>query len=101
MFLHPSRAEGLPYSILEALAYGRPVLLTESTNLSELVCSHKAGWVVQPTAESIAGALHRIAATSPEKLQAMGESGRALIRDEFACDPIARRLAAVYRELVR
>jgi len=99
VFLHPSRAEGLPYSILEALAFGRPVLLTQSTNLSDLVTGYRAGWIVEPTPENIAEALHRIAATVPEELRAMGESARALIRSEFEADPIARRLVDVYREL--
>ena len=100
MFVHPSRVEGIPYAVLEALAYGRPVLLTRSTNLSEMVASHNAGWVVEPTPEGVAQAFHRIAATTPEELQAMGESALALVRSKFQSDPIARRLASVYRELV-
>jgi glycosyltransferase involved in cell wall biosynthesis len=100
VFVHPSRVEGIPYAVLEALAYGRPVLLTRSTNLSEIVASHNAGWLVEHTPESVAQAFHQIEATTLEELQAMGESALALVRSEFQSDPIARRLASVYRELV-
>jgi glycosyltransferase involved in cell wall biosynthesis len=100
VFLHPSRAEGVPYAVLEALTYSRPVLVTASTNLAEVVEAYDAGWVVEPTGNSIAHALECIQATTTDALNAKGRSARELIRREFASpDPVAGRLASVYREI--
>lgn len=100
VFLHPSRADGLPYAVLEALAYGRPVMLSPSINLAEAVARRHAGWVAQPTPESIAQTFEKMASASPEELEAAGNSAREMIREEFDAEPVARRLAAVYREIV-
>jgi glycosyltransferase involved in cell wall biosynthesis len=101
VFLHPSRAEGLPNAVLEAMAYGRPVMLTPSTNLSEPVSKLRAGWVVQPTVESIARTFEDMAGASQEELAAAGSAAREFVRAEFGSEPIARRIASVYRETAR
>jgi glycosyltransferase involved in cell wall biosynthesis len=99
LFLHPSRSEGLPYAVLEALAYGRPVMITQSTNLAEVVLEYGAGWVVAPTPSSIAETFERVAAMTPAEMQTVANSARELIRQEFASNMAASQLASIYREI--
>jgi glycosyltransferase involved in cell wall biosynthesis len=43
VFAHPSRNEGLPTAVLEALALGTPVVVTKATNVGEFVERYQAG----------------------------------------------------------
>lgn len=44
LFILTSRHEGFPMSILEALSYGLPVLITEGTNMTDIIEKANAGW---------------------------------------------------------
>lgn len=49
----PSRSEGMPMTILEALAYGIPCIVTPETNMADLIADNGCGWVTELTIESI------------------------------------------------
>ena len=58
--VHPSRHEGIPRVIREALALRCPVVVTENTNLHDIVSHYGCGAVVDTTPESIANGLGSI-----------------------------------------
>lgn len=43
VFVHPSRNEGLPASVLEALSFGIPCVVTTATNVAEEVAKYHCG----------------------------------------------------------
>jgi glycosyltransferase involved in cell wall biosynthesis len=47
-FLQPSRAEGMPLTVLEAMAYGKAVIGTNISGISELVTNGETGFLVAP-----------------------------------------------------
>jgi glycosyltransferase involved in cell wall biosynthesis len=55
--VHPSRHEGIPRVLREALAVGCPIVVTENTNLHDIVERHHAGTVVRTDPEDLARAL--------------------------------------------
>lgn len=59
MFILTSRHEGFPMSILEALSYGLPVLITKGTNMTDLVNEASAGWTCDIDVMEIAKTLER------------------------------------------
>lgn len=57
-FLQPSRAEGMPLAVLEAFAYGKPVIGTRISGTEELITPGKTGYLVEPDdSKSLADAL--------------------------------------------
>ncbi|MEM6677070.1 MAG: glycosyltransferase, partial [Pseudomonadota bacterium] len=77
--LLPSFAEGLPIVIMEALAIGRPVIVTYIAGVPELV-DQDCGWIVPAGDEAaLAEALIAMATASPERLAEMGREGRARV----------------------
>lgn len=56
-FVHPSRHEGIPRSIREAMSAGTPLIVTPETNVAEDVERYEAGFVVSCEAASIASGI--------------------------------------------
>lgn len=96
LFMHTSRWEGMPFSLLEALSLGRPVLVTPETNLSRYVQEYGAGWVVEGTPKAISQGLSAVIDASPSTLNAAGDRARSLARDNFSWSSVAREMAGVY-----
>ncbi|AMS25901.1 hypothetical protein AEM51_01640 [Bacteroidetes bacterium UKL13-3] len=43
VFVHPSRNEGLPTSVIEAASYGKPCIVTDATNIGDLITYYQCG----------------------------------------------------------
>lgn len=56
----PSRYEGIPKVVIEAMAAGLPVIATRAQGLSEIVDHGVNGLLVEPNAESIADAMQSL-----------------------------------------
>jgi glycosyltransferase involved in cell wall biosynthesis len=94
--LLPSRAEGLPIVIMEALAMGRPVIATRIAGIPELV-DEKCGWLIEPgDAEGLAQAIGQVMAANKATLDRMGREGRKRIAARHDVDKIARQLIALF-----
>jgi glycosyltransferase involved in cell wall biosynthesis len=97
-FILPSLSEGLPMVVLEAWAFGQPVLMTPECNLPEGFESG-AALRIEPTEESLKQALTSFMAMDQADRQRIGANGRALAARRFAWPVIAAEMAAVYRWL--
>lgn len=95
-FILPSFSEGLPMAVLEAWAYGLPVIMTDACNLPEGF-SAGAAMRVSPESSSIAKGLKEFSEMTPEDRQAMGGRGRQLVEQRFTWKKAATDMAAVYR----
>jgi colanic acid/amylovoran biosynthesis glycosyltransferase len=87
----PSDAEGIPVSLIEALAHGVPAVGTTVGGVAELL-GDGCGELVQPAdADELAHAIARLL-RSPQLRAERGRAGRARIEQEFAVESIVRRL---------
>ncbi len=94
----PSFAEGLPVVIMESLALRRPVLTTFVAGIPELVRAGENGWLFPAgSVQAIAEAVEDCLATPPERMAAMGESGRKSVGMRHAIDTEAGKLADLMR----
>ncbi len=88
--------DGIPVSLMEAMATGRPVISTRLSGIPELV-RDGAGRLVEPgDVEALAMAMEALARASSEERQAMGRGGRRIVEEAFQVDRQAERLAPLF-----
>ncbi|WPL19411.1 D-inositol 3-phosphate glycosyltransferase [Thiorhodovibrio winogradskyi] len=95
-FIQPSFSEGLPMVVLEAWAYGLPVLMTPQCNLPEGFQA-QAALRIAPEPEGISQGLATLFAMADAERVAMGERGRVLVEQRFSWVRIAEQMLAVYQ----
>ena len=98
-FVLPSFSEGLPMSVLEAWAYGLPVVMTPQCNLSEGFKA-EAALFTEPNAVAITSALTKLFHMSEDQKHTMGKRGRELVASQFAWKQIAEEMISVYKWLL-
>jgi glycosyltransferase involved in cell wall biosynthesis len=98
----PSRREGLPNVMLEALAHGRPVIVSDVGDTARVVEGARGGWVVpSDDPEALAGAIRGFAVTDEERRREMGARGSAYILNNYSTQKLAERTIAVYESALR
>ena len=99
IFVLPSVSEGLPISIMEAMASGKPVVATDVGGVAELVADKQTGFLVPAQRpELLADALSKFAA-DPGLRAGMGNKGLERISTEFSAGTMAKRTAEIYRTI--
>jgi glycosyltransferase involved in cell wall biosynthesis len=84
----PSRYEGLPLSIVEAMLCARPVVATNVAGNSEVVEDGVSGFLAEaPTVPSMANALERLWLRRTD-LQDIGIAAATRIRQMIPADPV-------------
>ena len=100
VFVLPSMREGLPLSVLEAMAAGRPVVASAIGGTDEIVTAGETGLLFPPgDAPALAQALRRLFA-DPDLANRLSGAARVLVRNEFAAEIMTRRVEAIYEELL-
>jgi glycosyltransferase involved in cell wall biosynthesis len=100
LFVLPSRREGMPRTILEAMAAGKPVVATDIRGCREEVIHEVTGLLV-PVADphALAQSISRLLANKEEAAQ-MGEAGRRRAESGFDEKRVLDRQVSVYAQLV-
>jgi glycosyltransferase involved in cell wall biosynthesis len=91
VFVLPSFSEGLPMSVLEALACEVPVIATRESNVGELL-AEGAGWECAADVDSIAGALREAVSASESERAERGSAGRRAIEARYGWPSVVNEL---------
>ncbi len=80
----PSYREGVPRTLLEAAAMGRPIVTTDSVGCREVVDDGVNGYLCKPRdADDLAEKMERMIALAPEVRAEMGRRGREKMEQQF------------------
>jgi glycosyltransferase involved in cell wall biosynthesis len=88
--------DGQPNVALEAMAAGKPLVVTDVGGLPALVQNEECGMMVEERDREALTAAIVTLARSPEQRAAMGAAGRARVESELNWDAYARRLVYIY-----
>lgn len=99
LFILPSRSEGMPVTVLEALSYGVPCIITPETNMAELIEQHNCGWVVNLSSSSICNSIERIVLQLHKERKELFDNAVATAR-MFDWKKIAERTINLYSEII-
>lgn len=99
VFVSASRKEGLPLTILEAMAYGLPVVATRVPGNVDTVADEVTGLLTDPgsprdLSDKVVSLLE-----DPSRRRAMGEAGRRRVEEEFSMQRMLAQTADVYRSM--
>jgi glycosyltransferase involved in cell wall biosynthesis len=97
--VHPSHADALPTALIHALAASAPIVATDVGGIPEVV-GEDAGVLLAPgDVDGLAVALSRLADDQASRAR-MGAAGRRRFEEHFEARQWARRLLALYDEVL-
>jgi glycosyltransferase involved in cell wall biosynthesis len=94
----PSRAESMPYIVLEAIAAGVPLIATRVGGVPEIFGSESGRLVAPGNVERLANAMTATAASPADARYAAGRL-RETIRARFSVDAMAAAIEGAYRQV--
>jgi glycosyltransferase involved in cell wall biosynthesis len=99
IFVLSSYSENFGIAVVEAMAAGLPVVISNKVNIWREVDEAGAGLVVNPDAHEVAGAILKLL-EDPALAKQMGERGRRLVQDRFTWDVAGEKLLMLCRQIV-
>jgi len=96
----PSRAESLPYVVLEAAAAGKPLIATHVGGIPEIFGPLSPSLVPPENARSLADAI-RQSLEAPDKAAATASALRSRVAEEFSVDRMVDQVLAAYAKALK
>ncbi len=99
IFVMPSLWEGLPISLLEAMACGLPVVATNVGGVPEVVADNESGFLVPAKdSEALADKISVLLSMSDTERREFGAHGRKIILNKFSLKNTVQSYVDLYRE---
>lgn len=99
VFVLPSYSDNFGIAVIEAMAAGTPVVVSDQVGLHREIVQANAGLVTSTDVESLSDALVQLLA-NPSGSLLMGLRGREIATRAYSSDAIARKLISVYNQIV-
>jgi glycosyltransferase involved in cell wall biosynthesis len=98
-FVLSSKSEGLPMTLLEAMAAGLPVVATAVGGIPEVVESAGCGWLAKPCdAGSLAENMLRLV-TAPDRQERGGRARKAVL-ERYSVQTMTQQYESLFRKLI-
>ena len=101
VFVLPSLTEGMPRSLMEAMALGKPVIATKVGGIPELVRSGETGVLVEPGDSNELAQTMLYLTRDAAMRKTMGNAGKNLIFKHYSVEQNIQSLMKLYDEILR
>lgn len=99
LFIFPSRGEGLPNALLEAMATGLPIVASNVGGVKDLIHHEDTGHIFNvKNQDQLIESIHKVL-TNPKYAQRLGESARRFVEDEFSIDTVLEKYIDLYETI--
>lgn len=99
VFVLPSYTENFGIAVVEAMACGLPVVISNKVNIWREIAQAEAGLVVNCDSGELANALLKIMDTT-EDPKRLGANGKILVQDRFTWDSAAKQMLRAYENIL-
>jgi glycosyltransferase involved in cell wall biosynthesis len=99
IFVLPSWSENFGVAVIEAMAAGCPVVVTDQVAVHTDIAAANAGYVVPCEVEALAGAIVRMLEDQPARAR-MGSNGKCLTQTHYSPEAVTAKLTAAYRAIL-
>lgn len=96
LYVLPSYTEGMPISLLEAMASGLPVVTTNVGGIRDFFDVQKMGFIVHPKDSTDLREKLEQLVRQPELMDRFGAFNAIYARDRYAPQQVSKRLEAIY-----
>jgi len=96
VFVLPSLSEGLPLSVLEALALEKPIVATNVGGVPEIMEDGVTGYLVPPRNPDVLSEKIRLLLRHPDIASEMGRAGRKRVEEAFSLKQMIQEYQLVY-----
>ncbi|MFO8001902.1 MAG: glycosyl transferase family 90 [Marinilabilia sp.] len=100
IFVFPSLYEGMPNSVLEAMAHGLPVISSNVNGIQELIEDGHNGYTVDPSDVSQLKTALKQLVEVPGKRSVVGKNAQKMVKEKFAMKHMVNRLESLIIEAV-
>ena len=94
-----SHSENFGVAVVEAMACGLPVIVSNKVNLYSNMADTQAGLVIDCDAQQLTVAINRLL-DDPAERKRLGENGQRLVGKKFSLETVGRQLETVYRGIL-
>ncbi|MBI3820358.1 MAG: glycosyltransferase family 4 protein [Planctomycetes bacterium] len=98
--LCPSRWEGMPYAVLEAMAAGRAVVATMTNGARDAIEDAVTGWLVPVGDTKALAAKIGMLLSDPDRRESFEKNGRERVLSKYSIENMIQKTAAVYDEVL-
>ena len=98
IFIHTSRLEGQPTSVIEAISYGIPVIATPGTNMADVVERNNLGFVADFDSEGVYECIKKAFLNKDSFLQT-SKNAVLYTKDNYGWDEIIKKTVTVYENI--
>ncbi|MBK8807287.1 MAG: glycosyltransferase family 4 protein [Bacteroidales bacterium] len=98
VFAHPSRNEGMPTAVLEALSLGVPTIVTHATNIGDYVHEYNAGIVIPDgnPAELFRAMESLYLDFKEDRIETYVQNGKLMLQEKFSWSNLVEKLDELY-----
>jgi len=99
IFVLPSYSEGLPTAILEAMACGIPIVVSDKVGISREIMQYNAGTIVKTNVEDVYDGIRNVF-QNLDKAKEMALNGKKMVHNLYDINKVADEMIKMYEEAI-